>query len=94
MDKLDRYQEELERMAAMRTTFSKTEIVQPRSDIRATDYPVTIIGCIRGLTGWFRAGYDHRKEMIVPLERIARIHPRTDKTNTSNKTNTAEGRKQ
>lgn len=91
MDQLDRYQEELERRAAVRATFSKTETVQPRSDIRPADYPVTIIGCIRGVTGWFRAGYDHRKEMIVPLERIARLRSRTDKTNTTNKTNTAEG---
>ena len=88
MDKLDRYQEELERRHAF---FAKPEPEAPRSDIRAADYPVTIIGCVRGVTGWFRAGYDHRKETIVPLERIARIRPRTD---TTNKTNTAEGRKQ
>ena len=70
-----------------------------RSDIRPEDWPVTIIGCVRGVTGWFTAGYDARKRTIVPLPGqaldvgSARIRPRTDKTNTTNETNTAEGRK-
>lgn len=69
MDKLDRYQEELERRHAF---FVKPEPEAPRSDIRPADYPVTIIGCIRGVTGWFTAGYDHNKQTIIPLERIRR----------------------
>ena len=79
MDKLDRYQEELERRAAVWATFSKTETVQPRSDIRAADYPVTIIGCIRGVTGWFRAGYDERKQTIIPLRRVSKHKNQTGK---------------
>ena len=59
-----------------------------KSDIRPEEWPVTIIGCVRGVTGWFTAGYDERKRVIVPLGRIAR-----NKTNRTNKTNTAEGRK-
>ena len=94
MDKLDRYQEELERRHAF---FAKPEPEAPRSDILPADYPVTIIGCVRGIDGWYRAGFDHNKQTIIPLPGqpldvgSARLRPRTDKTN---EFNTAEGRKQ
>ena len=70
MDKLDRYQEELERRHAF---FAKPEPEAPRSDIRAADYPVTIIGCVRGIDGWYRAGFDHAKNAVMPMERIEKI---------------------
>lgn len=142
MDAIEKLAAEEERRAVF---FAKPEPEAPRSDIRAADYPVTIIGCVRGMTGWYRAGYDQRKRMIIPMQMIqrrsiffqddcpmcansnrktnscrflpidggtpcryyhlrpeleavdvgsARICSRTNKTNTINKTNTAEGRKQ
>ena len=41
-----------------------------KSDMRLADYPVTIIGCVRGIDGWYRAGFDHSKQTIIPMERI------------------------
>ena len=64
MDKLDRYQEEQENKQAF---FAKPAPEAPRSDILPADYPVTIIGCIRGVDGWYPAGYDSRTGTIRPL---------------------------
>ena len=69
MDAIEKLEAEEERRTAY---FAKPAPEAPRSDIRAADYPVTIIGCIRGVTGWFRAGYDHRKEAVIPTGRIGR----------------------
>lgn len=42
----------------------------PRADMIPEMYPITIIGCIRGVDGWYRAGYDERKKTVVPLEMV------------------------
>lgn len=67
MDAIEKLEAEEERRAAV---FAKPAPEAPRSDIRATDYPVTIIGCIRGMDGWYQAGYDHRTKTITPIRRI------------------------
>ena len=38
--------------------------------MRAEDYPVTIIGCIRGVDGWYRAGFDEKTKTIKPMVKI------------------------
>lgn len=73
MDKLDRYQEELERRTAIASTAAVRSAAladEKKIDMPETDYPVTIIGCIRGVDGWYRAGYDSKTKTIKPLERI------------------------
>lgn len=74
MDYLERYEAEGE---AKREAITSTAAVGSAmlADGKKTDmpkelYPITVIGCIRGFDGWYQAGYDHRKETIVPLDRI------------------------
>ena len=33
-------------------------------------HQITIIGCIRGVDGWYRCGFDEERKAIVPLELI------------------------
>lgn len=73
MDILDRRDAEIQEKRewlAMRNTPRATRAEGPHTDMPLSDYPVTVIGCIRGFDGWYQAGYDHRKETIVPMERI------------------------
>ena len=76
MDYLEKYEAEQE---ARREAIASTAAVgsaaladenKPRTDMPETDYPVTIIGCIRGVDGWYLAGYDKRSKTIKPLEQI------------------------
>ena len=76
MDILDRIDAEIE---AKREAIASTAAVgstafadgtKPKTDMPAKDYPITIIGCIRGVDGWYRAGYDERKKTVVPLEMV------------------------
>ena len=78
MDYLEKYEAELERR---REAIASTAAVcsapladghSMRSDIRPADYPVTIIGCIRGVDGWYLAGFDQRKRTIIPMQMIQR----------------------
>ena len=65
MDYLEKHYAELE---AKRAFLAAREPEQkPRTDMPNSLYPVTIIGCIRGVDGWYQAGYDERKHAIVPL---------------------------
>ena len=41
-----------------------------RTDMPEADYPLTIIGCIRGVDGWYQAGFDARKRTVVPVKQI------------------------
>ena len=68
MDILERAEaERAQREEALQAARTKQEERRPRTDMPPTDYPVTIIGCIRGRDGWYTAGFDHRKQTIVPL---------------------------
>lgn len=74
MDYLEKYEAEQE---ARREAIASTAAVgsaaladEKKTDMPETDYPVTIIGCIRGVDGWYRAGFDTRKQTILPLERM------------------------
>lgn len=74
MDYLEKYEAEQE---ARREAIASTGAVGSASladgkktDMPETDYPVTIIGCIRGMDGWYLAGYDKRSKTIKPLEKI------------------------
>ena len=69
MDKLDRYQE-AQALHCGSPHATQADRDKPRTDMPETDYPVTIIGCIRGVDGWYLAGYDHRTETITPIRRI------------------------
>lgn len=74
MDYLERYQAEQEAVQALHERSPHAtradEETRPRTDMRAEDYPVTVIGCVRGIDGWYRAGYDERTKTIKPMERI------------------------
>ena len=77
MDALDRYQAELERRREAQALHCGSphapradEKTRPLSDIRPEEWPVTIIGCIRGVDGWYQAGYDARKRTVVPIKQI------------------------
>lgn len=70
MDYLEKYEAELERR---RDAIASTAAVcsAPLADMTEELYPVTIIGCIRGVDGWYQAGYDKRSKTIKPLEKIS-----------------------
>ena len=69
MDYLERYEaEQEERRAFLARQRAARADDGPHTDMRAEDYPVTIIGCIRGIDGWYRAGYDERTKTIKPIE--------------------------
>ena len=76
MDYLEKYEAEQEARREAIASFATVGSAaladrdKPRTDMPETDYPVTIIGCIRGVDGWYLAGYDKRKETIVPLEQV------------------------
>jgi len=72
MDILDRYQEEIERRQAMH---DKGRTLETRSASQADEEQkvrrqITVIGCIRGVDGWYRCGFDEDRKQIVPLEQI------------------------
>ena len=70
MDILERAEaERVQREETLQAARMKRE-ERPKTDMRAEDYPVTIIGCIRGVDGWYQAGFDTRKQTILPLERM------------------------
>lgn len=69
MDALDRLEAERERRRALFAR-PRQESPRPRTDMPASAYPVTIIGCIRGVDGWYLAGWDKRKRRITPLGRM------------------------
>ena len=72
MDYLEKYEAEQEarREFLDRQAMPQQADQRPRTDMPETDYPVTIIGCIRGVDGWYLAGYDNRTKTIKPLEKI------------------------
>ena len=76
MDYLEKYEAEQE---ARREAIASTAAVgsaaladknKPRTDMPETDYPVTIIGCVRGVDGWYLAGYDKRSKTIKPMQAL------------------------
>lgn len=74
MDILDRYQEEIERRQALHAK-GKPLTAAVRSAALAdreqkVRHQITIIGCIRGVDGWYRCGFDEERKQIVPLEQI------------------------
>ena len=76
MDYLEKYEAEQEaRREAIASTAAVGSAVLAdgeMTDMPETDYPVTIIGCIRGVDGWYQAGHDKRKKAIVPTKLIQR----------------------
>lgn len=73
MDYLERYQaEQEERRAFLARQAHPTRTDEgPHTDMRAEDYPVTIIGVIRGVDGWYRVGFDEKTETIKPMTRVS-----------------------
>ena len=79
MDYLEKYEaEQEERRARLALHGSSPHAARadeenaPRTDMPEEFYPVTIIGCIRGVDGWYEAGYDKRKKAIIPSRLIQR----------------------
>lgn len=77
MDYLEKFEAEQEERreaiasAAAARSASSAGDQRTRAEISETDYPVTIIGCIRGVDGWYLAGYDMRTKTIKPLRRMS-----------------------
>ena len=75
MDALDRLEAERERRLEAQALHcssphaTRADKSKSRTDMPASAYPVTIIGCIRGVDGWYQAGWDERKRKITPLGR-------------------------
>ena len=70
MDRIERMEAELEAVRALRERSphaTRANESKPRTDMPAEQYPVTIIGCVRGVDGWYTCGYDQRSRSIVPL---------------------------
>ena len=82
MDAIEKLQAEEERrqeaIASTAEVGSAALADGARSDIGPEAWPVTIIGCIRGADGWYLAGYDARKETVVPLEKIQDLEETKD----------------
>lgn len=72
MDYLEKYEAEQEarREFLVRQAMPQQADQRPRTDMPETDYPVTIIGCIRCVDGWYLAGYHSKTKTIKPLERM------------------------
>lgn len=66
MDYLDCLEENEERFRAMRRRELR-QTVEPKPT-----HDITIIGCIRGIDGWYRCGFDENTKTIVPVELIER----------------------
>lgn len=62
MDLLDRIEERKERLRNLHDEEPET---QPPSPVQ---HDITIIGCIRGVDGWYRCGFDENTKTIVPVE--------------------------
>jgi len=43
---------------------------EPQERPAPAAHPITIIGCIKGINGWYRAGFDEDTKTIIPLERV------------------------
>ena len=68
MDWLDRVTEYQEKTNPL--TVRDSELPDsPEPEDRAR-HNITIIGCIRGIDGWYRCGFDEQTKTIVPLERV------------------------
>ena len=72
MDYLEKYEAEQEarREFLDRQAMPQQADQRPRTDMPEELYPVTIIGCIRGVDGWYLAGYHSKTKTIKPMERI------------------------
>ena len=77
MDYLEKYEAEQEarREFLDRQAMPQQADQKPRTDMPETDYPVTIIGCIRGVDGWYLAGYDKRSKTIKPMQALDSSSP-------------------
>jgi len=69
MDWLDRATEYLEQ----ENRFTYRDDEAKRIEPKATAHNITVIGCIKGIDGWYRAGYDENTKTIVPLDLIEKV---------------------
>lgn len=70
MDILDRYQDELERRRERQALHGGSPHATRADEAQKVRHQVTIIGCIRGVDGWYRCGFDEARKAIVPLEKL------------------------
>ena len=74
MDILDRYQEEIERLRERQALHGGSPHATRADEEQKVRHQITIIGCIRGIDGWYRCGFDEERKQIVPLERIEKFN--------------------
>ena len=70
LDKLQAYQDEARQSLDCGSAVLRDGTEKTRSDVPF--YPITIIGCIRGVDGWYQAGFDEMKKTIIPMKMIER----------------------
>jgi len=75
MDWLDRVTEYQEKTNPLAVRDSDVPDMQDPPEPRAR-HNITVIGCIRGIDGWYRCGYDEQTKTIVPLELLEKIEVR------------------
>lgn len=63
MDWLDRLNEQNDEFAE--GTLFVTQVPDKKNP-----HNVTVFGCIKGIDGWYRAGYDENTKSIIPLEKL------------------------
>ena len=71
MDFLDRLQakedEARERLEARQSLDGGSAVL--RDGTEKTKHVVVVIGCIRGIDGWYKLGFDEETKRLVPIEK-------------------------
>lgn len=60
----------LDRLMEQNDEFTEGTIAVMQVQDKKTQHNITIIGCIKGVDGWYRAGFDEDAKTIIPLEKI------------------------
>lgn len=80
MDILDRYQEEIERRRERQALHGGSPHATRADEEQKVQHQITVIGCIRGVDGWYRCGFDEARKAIVPLEQIEKLETETERS--------------
>ena len=61
----------LDRLMAQDEEFAEGTLAVVQVPDKKAQHKVTVIGCIKGVDGWYRAGYDEDTKTIIPLEKLS-----------------------
>ena len=65
MDPLEKLEAEKERV---RDFWEARRNPKPKEAPKLVTHPITILGCIKTETGWYRLGFDEQAKIMKPLE--------------------------